>query len=73
VNDGRHFPFTFIIEDPSGNSFLQNPNAPSRDEYTKIEHFPRSAEDYVTMGYNPDLADSQAKEDEDKHKVFLKE
>ena len=26
--EGRKFPFTFEVTDPSGNSFVQNPNAP---------------------------------------------
>ncbi len=26
--DGLHIPFTFIIDDPSGNSFIKNPLAP---------------------------------------------
>lgn len=71
--DGKCFPFTFIVNDPSGNSFLQNPNAPNRDEYCKVEHYPRTANDYITMGYNPDLAESQAMADAEKHKEFVQE
>jgi zinc finger protein len=56
--DGKRFPFTFIVEDPSGNSYVQNPNAPSKDEYCKTEFYPRTAEDYIKMGYNSELAQS---------------
>ncbi len=28
LREGRNLPFTFEVEDPSGNSFVQNPNAP---------------------------------------------
>ena len=54
--DGRRYPFTFIVEDPSGNSFVQNPNAPNKDTYMKTEFFPRTTEDYVAMGYNEDAS-----------------
>lgn len=39
--DGKKYPFTFILEDPSGNSFIQNPNAPNTDTYMKREDFIR--------------------------------
>jgi zinc finger protein len=42
--------------DPSGNSFIQNPNAPLADPSLKVEHFYRSMEDYKTMGYNAEEA-----------------
>lgn len=54
--DGRRFPFTFIMEDPSGNSFVHNPNAPNKDVYMKTEFFPRTTDDYVAMGYNEDAS-----------------
>ena len=54
--DGRRFPFTFILEDPSGNSFIQNPNAPNTDTYMKTEFYPRTTEHYMTMGYNEDAS-----------------
>ncbi len=28
---GTKMPYTFIVEDPSGNSFVQNPSAPTAD------------------------------------------
>ena len=55
--EGKKYPFTVILDDPSGNSFIQNPNAPNKDNYCTIENYPRSAQDYITMGYNPDLAE----------------
>ncbi|CDW90766.1 zinc finger [Stylonychia lemnae] len=71
--DGKKFPFTFIVDDPSGNSYVQNPNAPSKDEYCTTEFYPRSADDYIKMGYNPELAESQADEDKAKHDEFVKD
>jgi zinc finger protein len=29
--DGKRYPFHFIVEDPSGNSYVQNPSAPTAD------------------------------------------
>ena len=54
--DGHHFPFTFILEDPSGNSFVQNPNAPNLDVYMKVDHYKRSYVDYVMMGFSAEQA-----------------
>lgn len=56
-------PFTFILEDPSGNSFVQNPSAPTADQYCKISHWIRSKEEYEAMGYPADQATLQAEED----------
>ncbi len=58
--DGRRFPFTVILEDPSGNSFIQNPNAPNKDIYMKTSFYPRTTEDYMAMGYNEDASREQA-------------
>lgn len=54
-------PFTFEIIDPSGNSFVQNPNAPNVDPQLNVTYFDRSLEDYATMGYNVDEAAEQQK------------
>lgn len=54
------------MEDPSGNSFIQNPNAPNKDVYMKTEFFPRTTEDYVTMGYNEDASREQSELDKQK-------
>jgi len=43
---GKVFPFTFEIDDPSGNSFVQNPNAPNVDEFVTVTKFARTVEDY---------------------------
>jgi len=34
--DGQNFPFTFVVDDPSGNSFIKNPNAPEIDKNLTI-------------------------------------
>ena len=56
-------PFTFILEDPSGNSYIENPAAPTIDQYCKKEQWLRTAEEYIAMGYPPDAATLQAEGD----------
>ena len=60
---GNKMPFTFILEDPSGNSFVQNPSAPTADQYCKKTKWIRSAEEYQAMGYPVDQATLQAEAD----------
>ena len=59
-------PFTFEIVDPSGNSFVQNPNAPNPDVACVHETFMRSVEDYQAMGYTIDDATLQAESDKER-------
>ena len=54
--EGRKFPFTFMVTDPSGNSFVQNPDAPKADPHVTKSNFMRTVEDYTLMGYNMDAA-----------------
>lgn len=56
-------PFTFIIEDPSGNSFVQNPSAPTADQYCKKTKWIRSVEEYQALGYPVDQAVLSAQND----------
>ena len=35
-------PFTLIIDDPSGNSFVENPHAPRKDDALVITHYNRT-------------------------------
>jgi len=54
--NGEIMPFTFIVEDPSGNSFVENPSAPTADQYCTKTHWIRSMEEYHAMGYPVDQA-----------------
>ena len=56
LREGRDFPFNFELIDPSGNSFVQNPDAPNPDISCINETYLRSIEDYQAMGYNVDEA-----------------
>lgn len=61
--DGKHA-FTFEVYDPSGNSFIQNPNAPNIDENLKEHKFQRSLMDYQLMGYPVNEAELMVEQDE---------
>ncbi|CAJ0963559.1 unnamed protein product [Ranitomeya imitator] len=49
LKDGET-PFTFIIDDPSGNSFIENPFAPQKDEALVVTRYRRSAEQDSLLG-----------------------
>lgn len=42
--------FTLVIEDPSGNSFVENPVAPQKDEALTVSHFKRSLQQDMQLG-----------------------
>ena len=63
LREGKNFPFTFEVIDPSGNSFVQNPNAPNVDVACVNSTFLRTIEDYTVMGYNVDEAQRSIEED----------
>ena len=50
--EGKKFPFLFILDDPSGNSFIENPYAPQTDPNIKISFFERTKEMAESMGYS---------------------
>lgn len=46
------FPFTLILEDPLGNSYLQNIYAPDSDPNMLVEHFERTDDQNEMFGLN---------------------
>ncbi|XP_067676893.1 zinc finger protein ZPR1-like [Haliotis asinina] len=56
-------PFKLVVDDPSGNSFVENPHAPKRDKEMTVTHYTRSKEQNEHLGLNeeeteetPDIA-----------------
>ena len=47
-------PFTFVLRDPSGNSYVENPAAPAPDPALTTVFFTRSATENETLGINVD-------------------
>ena len=64
----KKLPFKFIIDDPAGNSFIENPFAPNSDPYAKILFYDRSKELLEKMGYS-----QQPDDEKDKRKNKLNE
>jgi C4-type Zn-finger protein len=49
---GVKFPVTLKLTDPSGNSNIKNPFAPSIDKHMEIRYFKRSLNELKEMGYS---------------------
>ena len=61
-------PFTLEIDDPSGNSFIENPNAPDPDPGRVVENYERNTEQNHLLGlYTPE--ELQTAEDPVLHRV----
>ncbi|KAG5836842.1 zinc finger protein ZPR1 [Anguilla rostrata] len=52
--------FTLVIDDPSGNSFVENPFVPQKDEALSVTHYKRTPEQDAQLGLK---ADDGAEED----------
>ncbi|KAM9983277.1 hypothetical protein ACTFIZ_000167 [Dictyostelium cf. discoideum] len=59
-------PFKIIVDDPSGNSFIENPNAPKADTNLKVTNYTRTAEQNASLGLgiNEQEDDSKKKQNE---------
>lgn len=58
-------PFTLIIDDPLGNSYLQNINAPDPDPNMIVEEYERSWEQNEVLGLNDMDTDPEVVEEDD--------
>lgn len=52
--DPSILPFEFVLDDPSGLSYVQNFKAPKADPQIKSEKYVRTREQIISMGYNPE-------------------
>lgn len=55
-----HSPFTFIIDDPSGNSFVENPHAPQKDEALVVTYYKRTPQQAAMLGLEEEELDEKA-------------
>jgi zinc finger protein len=51
--DDQRFPFDIILDDPAGNSFIENPLAPSADANLKSVKYTRSPHQDLSLGLKP--------------------
>ncbi|XP_053308158.1 zinc finger protein ZPR1 [Spea bombifrons] len=54
--------FTFILDDPSGNSFVENPLAPQKDEALAVTHYKRTPEQDTLLGLESTVLQEDSKE-----------
>uniref|UniRef100_M8B949 Zinc finger protein ZPR1 n=1 Tax=Aegilops tauschii TaxID=37682 RepID=M8B949_AEGTA len=43
--------FTFVLDDPAGNSFIENPHAPSSDALLSVSFYERTSEQQAALGF----------------------
>lgn len=53
MSQGKLLPFTIVIDDPTGNSFIQNPVAPEVDKFVKTIHYYRTPQQDMSLGLDP--------------------
>ncbi|XP_025749318.1 zinc finger protein ZPR1 isoform X2 [Callorhinus ursinus] len=58
-------PFTLIIDDPSGNSFVENPHAPQKDHALVITHYNRTLQQEEMLGLQAEAPPEEKPEEED--------
>lgn len=51
--DEEKMPFKIVVDDPAGNSFVENPNAPRRDPHLVATFYTRTPEQNAALGFNP--------------------
>ncbi|XP_034724168.1 zinc finger protein ZPR1 [Etheostoma cragini] len=56
--------FTLVIEDPSGNSFVENPKAPQKDDALTVSRFKRTMQQDMQLGLRAD-GDLEEEEEEE--------
>ncbi|PIA14174.1 zf-ZPR1-domain-containing protein [Coemansia reversa NRRL 1564] len=63
--------FTLVVDDPTGNSYVENLCAPNPDPKLTVRHYRRTRDQMIEMGYlNPDADDAQWTEKEKQLKVM---
>ncbi|XP_023595735.1 zinc finger protein ZPR1 isoform X5 [Trichechus manatus latirostris] len=63
-------PFTLIIDDPSGNSFVENPFAPQKDEALVITHYNRTSKQEEMLGLQAEAPEEKPEEDDLRNEVL---
>ena len=57
--------FTLILDDASGNSFIENPQAPERDPLMTVEYYTRQPDQDARLGLQQAATETVEEEDED--------
>ncbi|KAF5921195.1 hypothetical protein HPG69_018595 [Diceros bicornis minor] len=62
-------PFTLIIDDPSGNSFVENPHAPRKDDALVIIHYNRTLQQEEMLGLQAEAPEEKPEEEDLRNEV----
>eukprot|EP01041_Mallomonas_annulata_P012141 gene12141-25479_t len=62
MSSGSFLPFHIILDDPAGNSFIENPFAPQKDPCLKHSYYSRTSSQDISLGLEP--VDALYKEDD---------
>jgi len=54
MSSGVSFPFKIVVNDPAGNSFVENPFAPKSDPKMRVRHYHRTPEQDISLGLQPE-------------------
>ncbi|XP_040832924.1 zinc finger protein ZPR1 isoform X1 [Ochotona curzoniae] len=63
-------PFTLIIDDPSGNSFVENPHAPQKDDALVITHYNRTLQQEQMLGLQAEAPAERPEEEDLRNEVL---
>eukprot|EP00069_Balaena_mysticetus_P005697 bmy_18241T0 len=63
-------PFTLIIDDPSGNSFVENPYAPRKDDALVITHYNRTLQQKEKLGLQAEEPEEKPEEEDLRNEVL---
>ena len=58
--------FTLIVDDASGNSFIENPQAPERDPHMTVEYYTRQPDQDAKLGLQQSTTETVEEEAEEK-------
>ncbi|GMF11274.1 unnamed protein product [Phytophthora lilii] len=56
MSAGITLPFKIVLDDPSGNSHIENPHAPAADPKMKVTNYYRSEQQDLDCGLQPDMS-----------------
>ena len=57
-------PFEIVLDDPSGDSFIENPNAPNKDPQLQVTHYKRTKEQNEEYGFDDEAVNEETKNQE---------
>ncbi|XP_012865281.1 PREDICTED: zinc finger protein ZPR1 isoform X2 [Dipodomys ordii] len=63
-------PFTLIIDDPSGNSFVENPHAPRKDDDLVVTHYYRTLQQAEMLGLQAEAPEEKPEEEDLRNEVL---